>query len=179
MGMFSWLYADTDRQMIDGKNHNSYLLIPSEFVEEFGSHHIKETCYEGYGIMGAYDVYDLVAYWNKDFIYNNPDFVSKAVGRIGDANWYEVFCRACPYNDFSSFKKFFEQYGTELRIVGIDIACYDEDNERIDNPIKIVESDNLIYQQAYPSKSDPNQGWEYDDDEDEGYDEYYVDYHTR
>jgi len=158
MGMFSWVYSDTDRAMVDGKSHESYLLVPSEFVSEFGSHHIEESCYDGYGIMGGYDVYDLVAYWNKNFIYNNPDFVTKTHNRrLADENWYKLFCRGYYYNSFEDFKRFFEQYGTELRDVGITISCYD--NEEIENPIKIVESDNLLYHQAYPSKNDPNQGW--------------------
>jgi hypothetical protein len=56
-----------------------------------------------------------------------------------------------------------------LRYLGIDIACYDEDNASLPFPIKITTAP-YNYEDMGPSESDPNQGWGNDDDEDD--DEY-------
>ena len=65
MGQFSWLYADTYEQVVDGKYADTYLLVPKPFQEQFGKA-IYEDCYDGYGHFGSYDVYELVALWNRD-----------------------------------------------------------------------------------------------------------------
>ena len=48
----------------------------------------------------------------------------------------------------------------ELRFLGITLACYDEDNEKLKYPIKIT-SVEMDYEAAEISKNDPNQGWRY------------------
>jgi len=53
------------------------------------------------------------------------------------------------------------------RYVGIDIACYDEQNARLRYPIKITHDPDAVYENCNPSKSDPNQGWLIGDDDDE------------
>lgn len=67
MGQFSWIYSNTGKAMKDNKVKNSYLLVPPEFQDEYGTY-IKEECYDGYGHMGEYDVYALVALWNRKYI---------------------------------------------------------------------------------------------------------------
>lgn len=52
------------------------------------------------------------------------------------------------------------------RYVGIDIACYDEQNEGLQYPIKITHDPDAVYEDCKPSPSDPNQGWLCHDDED-------------
>lgn len=54
----------------------------------------------------------------------------------------------------------------ECRGLGIDIACYDEDNAKLKYPIKIASQD-IKYESAGISKGDPNQGWHYEDDDEE------------
>ena len=51
------------------------------------------------------------------------------------------------------------KYGDEyLREIGINIACYDEDNKNLKYPIKIV--DELCgYDDVCASLGDPRQGW--------------------
>ena len=57
---------------------------------------------------------------------------------------------------------------SHTRLIGIFIACYDEDNERLRYPIKITHDPNAVYEDCGPSLSDPNQGWySGEDDEDE------------
>ena len=68
MGQFSWLYANHKRKaMKDNKVANSYLLVPKEFSEIYGDV-IYEGCYDGYGHMDKYDIYALVALWNRKYL---------------------------------------------------------------------------------------------------------------
>lgn len=53
------------------------------------------------------------------------------------------------------------------RNIGIDIACYDEYNAALQFPIKITHDKNAVYEDCKPSKIDSNQGWEWDDSEEE------------
>jgi hypothetical protein len=55
------------------------------------------------------------------------------------------------------------------RDIGIDIACYDEENDKLKYPIKITEKP-MKYEDAKSSDSCPDQGYFYDDEEDD-YDE--------
>lgn len=103
MGQFSWIYSDTNKQLIDNKRADTYLLVPKPFQEKYGKE-IYEGCYDG------------------------------------------IDC--------------------ELRWLGIVMACYDEDNAALEYPIKITTRE-MEYEKVAPSLSDPNQGWESDDDEDE------------
>ena len=157
MGQFSWIYSDTLKQLIDNKFANTYLLVPKPFQKKYGKA-IYEECYDGYGRFGRYDVYDLIPEWNKEMI---PEIIR----RIRNRNWK---CRVSE-NDIINLRNYHEgkPIDCELRWLGIIMACYDEDNFVLDYPIKITTKD-MEYEDVKPSKSDPNQGWEsYDDDEEE------------
>lgn len=148
MGQFSWLYSNTENQMLDDVIADSYLLVPPEFQDKYGKY-IYESCYDGYGHFGKYDVYELIPEWNKDFIPEVIDLMKKG-------KWI------CSHGD--SDIKFLNDYYVEgktsdLRWVGILLACYDDDNERLKYPIKIT-SRPLEYENVNPSLSDPNQGWQ-------------------
>lgn len=53
----------------------------------------------------------------------------------------------------------FSPYRTEIRSIGIDIACYDEDNASLPYPIKITsKKTGICYEELPPSKWDPEQG---------------------
>lgn len=64
MGFFSWLTCDTKRSISNNCSYKGtfpvYVLIP----QEFGGGYIEEKDYEGYGVFGGKDIYDLVAHWN-------------------------------------------------------------------------------------------------------------------
>ena len=68
MGIFSWKYANDYRKAMKiGDPKPSYLLVPPEFQSEYGEA-IVHSLYGGYGVMAGYDVYDLVALWNRKYL---------------------------------------------------------------------------------------------------------------
>lgn len=173
MGQFSWLDCKTGEQVVDNKRRKVYLLIP----KEFGGGHIEENCYDGYGHFGGKDVYDLVADWNREYISEHPFHIFPS--RIRDAQWNLDCVKNGRHggwrNELQAMdKKWFEPYSDlsktreqvlkvcrgEWRYIGIDIACYDEDNEALPYPIKITHDANAVYEDCEPSGRDPNQGWE-------------------
>lgn len=65
MGNFSWIDCkDKTRIKI---NQKAFLLIPAEF----GGGCLTTEYYNGYGIFGGLDVYELVAEWNREKITEN------------------------------------------------------------------------------------------------------------
>ena len=156
MGQFSWIYSDTNKQVIDGKIADTYLLVPEPFHEKYGKE-IYESCYDGYGHFGeeGHDVYVLVAEWNKECI---PEILR----RIKNGTWR---CPTTP-SDAANLKAFYEDkpFSCEHRHLGIIMSCYDEDNFALEYPIKIT-STPMNYREASPSISDPDQGWEMDNED--------------
>ena len=204
MGQFSWIYSDINKQLVDNKKADTYLLVPPPFQEKYGKA-IYEDCYDGYGRFGRYDVYDLIAEWNREFLSetmlrDKPKFedygglypfeeetlrkegLSEEEIKQKDLEQRQYYYnmamkrfqttieRLNDYKNGLSDGEMFSKYGEDWkRSIGIDIACYDEQNESIPFPIKITTRE-MEYNLVVPSKSDPNQGWECDDeDEDEWY----------
>ena len=201
MGQFSWIYSDTNKQLIDNRRADTYLLVPPPFQAKYGKT-IYESCYDGYGNFGGYDVYDLVAEWNREFLSKDMlreepkfknygglyPFEKERLRKEGlseeeiekkdfeQRNYYynlavkrhqTVIERLNDYKNGMSDKEMFLKYGENWkREIGIDIACYDEQNESIPFSIKITTKE-MEYNSVAASKSDPNQGWECDDEEDD------------
>lgn len=194
MGQFSWIYSNTGKAMKDDIVKNSYLLVPPEFQDEYGAY-IKEECYDGYGNMGGYDVYALVALWNRRYIpkdyktkclrkpkpeyygglYNfekdklRKEGLSEEEIKMADEKEKINACERAMsrykksiaiLNEFISSDKEYDAKKdvSFLREIGIDIACYDEDNAKLKYPIKIT-SRKMAYDEADASESDPDQGW--------------------
>ena len=113
--------------------------------------------------MGGYDVYDLVIEWNKDFI---PMIIEQRNSKLADGKNMYV-------NDLMNYYNG-KDIAVPLRYLGIDIACYDEDNESLPFPIKITNAP-YEYGSVGASKGDPNQGWgdpeDEEDEEDDDWDE--------
>lgn len=156
MGQFSWLDCRTEEQVVDDKKRNVYVLIP----KDFGGGHILEECYDGYGRFGGQDIYDLVADWNKQMI---PEIIR----RIRKRTWV---CNASE-RDIKNLENFYhgKDIDCDKRWLGIIMACYDKDNFALEYPIKITHTEWATYEDFGPSKSDPDQGWECDADDDEYY----------
>ena len=150
MGQFSWIYSDTNRQVVDNKRADTYLLVPPKFQDKYGKA-IYESCYDGYGRFGGYDIYNLIPEWNKETI---PEIIR----RRKNGTWR---CDSNVYDTDKNLQNYYEgkSITCELRWLGIVMACYNEDNFALEYPIKIT-SRMLDYNNVLPSKSDPNQGWE-------------------
>lgn len=198
MGQFSWIYSDTNKQLLDDVYAETYLLVPKPFQDKYGKA-IYEDCYGGYGDFGKYDVYELVALWNRENLPNETsalrmpkveeygglfDFEKEELRKNGateeeikkaDIEKQQEYCdkaiqrykKALLRNkDFAnnvSDNVMKEKYGRNyLREIGIDIACYDEDNAVLKYPIKITTKE-MEYEDVKPSLSDPNQGWRNDE----------------
>lgn len=149
MGQFSWIYSDTNKQLVDNKRADTYLLVPKPFQQKYGKA-IYESCYNGYGRFGGYDVYDLIPEWNKEMI---PEIIR----RSKNGNW------GCFLNekDIANLQNYYKgkEITCELRWLGISMACYDKDNFALEYPIKITTKE-MEYEEVKASKRDPNQGWE-------------------
>lgn len=202
MGQFSWLYSDTNKQVVDNKEADAYLLVPEPYQEEYGKY-ILETCYDGYGHFGNNDVYELVALWNRKNMPLNTsavkepelsdfdgllDFEKEELRKkgandndiekadkeeknkcyeIAKERYHRELQMLCDFKADTPDEIMKQKYGKDfLRIIGIDIACEDEDNFALKFPIKIT-SVEMSYSSANPSKSDPYQGWEESEDEEE------------
>lgn len=124
----------------------------------------------------------MVVDWNREFIAENPDHLLPHVHcwtkdgalvrttyRLKDFPWYPVVADlSIPFEDLhdvliAHLKKElgdkFAPYRTEIRNIGIDIACYDEDNASLPYPIKITsKKTGICYEELPPSKWDPEQG---------------------
>jgi len=178
MGQFSWLDCVTGEQILDDVERDVYVLVP----KDFGGGHILEVMYDGYGHFGGKDIYELVADWNRgvlkeDYIFphaikrynivkilkqHHPDYEEQFEFKAIEKDWWMA------YSDLSLDKRGIEYVtGHEYRHIGIDLACYDEDNEALPFPIKITHDPNAVYEDCKPSLSDPNQGWLVEDDEEE------------
>ena len=158
MGQFSWIYSDTNKQVIDNRKADTYLLVPEPFQDKYGKA-IYEWHYDGYGMFDKYDVYDLVPEWNKNMI---PEIIRRQKNGTWGCSMSEA--------DIQNLQNYYEDkpITCELRWLGIMMACYDEDNFALEYPIKIT-SKEMDYKDAKPSESDPNQGWEYEEEEEEEY----------
>lgn len=150
MGQFSWLDCVTHKQIVDNKRKGVFLLVPAKFSGEYGNA-IFEKEYDGYGNFGGYDVYDLIADWNKEFVPILLEYAEKG--------WW-----TCDVNEPTkdNLLRFYKGEGItcEKRWLGIVMACYDEDNFKLPYPIKITYCHGATYEHCIPSETDPNQGWE-------------------
>lgn len=148
MGEFSWRYADTGEQIVNYQFRPTYLLVPHHFQKKMGKC-IIEYCYEGDGLFDGYDIYSLVAKWNRSTI---PDIIKK----IKNGSWHYD----ADEKDIQNLQAYYD--GTlikcELRHLGIIMALYDADNQALKYPIKIT-SEPMDYAQAGQSMIDRLQGW--------------------
>lgn len=149
MGQFSWIYSDTNKQLLDDVYEDTYLLVPKPFQKKYGKA-IYENVYDGYGHFGGYDVYDLVLEWNKEMI---PEIIRKIKNGTWKYNATE--------NDIINLQAYYEgkEISCEPRCLGIVMSCYDQDNAALEYQIKITTME-MEYEDVAPSLEDPDQGWQ-------------------
>ena len=162
MGCFSWMFADRNNKKNLKIDHKGYLLTPENRT-------LKAYPYEGYGEFEGYDAYDLVAIWNRMYLSKHPEYVipqhERFGGKISDKPWYKYYADMSLTekemmdkirNDEKAKKSLIF---AELRCIGIEIACYDDQNAALPYPIKIVSKRGIKYNEVPASESDPNQGF--------------------
>lgn len=149
MGTFSWLRANVDTEKANIAEGDKFAcLIP----KEFGGGYIEDT-YQDYGNLGTkedgspkYDLYELLAFWNKDTKYNGKT--------IGDYLKYD--------GEFPNLKET-DGFTDANRSMGIDIGCYDRQIDRLKYPLKLVSvsyAKNHTYEDCpYKSFKDTEQGF--------------------
>ena len=177
----------TDRKKIRKKQrmiigHPGSVLFPEEFGGKDSQ--IDVTRYADYGRFfdrkthKTIDIYELVADWNRRYLAEHPEHIlPKRVGRNGSGRvdefvWYPF------YTDLSLTKeevckKWLEAMNagktgddrcprcwTEYRNIGINIACYNEDNASLKYPVKIARNPESVYEECPPSLNDPWQGFD-------------------
>lgn len=155
MGQLSWMYADVLGSMPIGVTQDSYLLVPERFQDKYGEW-IKEECYDGHSNMGGYDVYELVAEWNREDLYyylftNEGDENITKIARI-----YTEFGEDVVESYLSTVNYFNDEwYKGWKRILGLCIALHSEWNACLPYPIKIVSSPIWGYDEVESSDNAP------------------------
>lgn len=153
MGCFTWTYADNRRKKLPYGGYG-VVVFPDDSC-------IVEQWYDGYGNFGFRDAYDLVAEWNRTFlkeIYekkmakkeHNDCFVSmdvvEAYQEGGDKAAQKVVDRLV--NEDKEGEYFRNDW---KRNIGIDISCWDEDNDALPYPLKIASVMGYTYKELKTS----------------------------
>lgn len=150
MGQFSWRTQDTHHRIVNDEEYTVYL------VDDKGNKY-REDCYEGYGVFGGKDYYELLAEMNGYTCRREKDGSGVMVNSEGEETYVEDALDA-------------------MRSMGIRLAfgmdeAYEAEYQWGNNPhVKhpsITESGEYLGGIPEP---DPEQGFEdeceYDDDED-------------
>ena len=171
MGCFSYITADTERSISIRYSVSGTFPVAVLIPEEFGGGAIIENYYEGYGEFGGYDIFEMIATWNRKYL--TTDNLEKPVredyseGEEGENYYKRAVGNYLFYCDLiSDFKNgmtermLAKKYGDEWkRDLGIAVASYDEQMGKLNYPLKIVEDFSLKYKDVEVfSKRCPYQG---------------------
>lgn len=194
MGYFTFTFANKDCKKDEwedykcsqklGYGQRGYIALPKECINlypdayinhEIGRAFLKVEAYDGYGMFGVHDIYEVVVEINKGYLV-------ECINKVMDANldetktdgyqdemvrkrklWIEI---ATKYEADASEGELEELFGTEYykdspnlwnewkRHLGIFLACYKRDNELLHFPLKVVSSTRkVIYEQLPASDS--------------------------
>lgn len=165
MGYFTWRDCQDRRKKVP-YDHPAYVICPDDTV-------IKESSYNGYGMFGGHDIYELVVDWNRPYLkeiydrleteFNRKVFLKKIDGGFFFGSELREVAIAAMESDEkaiqimkkkeSSFPEYL--HNEWKRNIGIAIACEDEDNESLPFPIKISATPpKKTYAELKPSWSD-------------------------
>lgn len=190
MGSFSWYASDTKRAIRSHRPFPVYALQPD-------GDPLLETDYEGYGVFGGQDIFDLVADWNRKYLAEHPNFLIVQHGwlwseendtyfpvgpkRVCEFPWYPLYADLSKSHEeiVRGMKEITGSFW-EYRWIGIDIGGKGDQNANLPYPIKLVEHP-VPYADAEASNGDQGQGfgtkdrfegddpdkWAYEDDEDD------------
>lgn len=144
------MYADSDNTKALNIGRKAYVPCPDGKV-------LYTRRYDGNGRFADLDIYELVVDWNRDYLSIDdirPDICGSEERYEEERKIMTDFLggRSPEYMDAAYGKAW-------KRIIGICIACYDEDNASLKYPIKICENLPTDYDTLPPSKGDPHQGF--------------------
>ena len=144
MGFFSWRTQDTDRSIAN--NYSTRRTFTVVMIDNKGNKWVEQD-YEGYGVFGGKDYYELLAEMNG--------FVSEK------GLTYEIDSEA---------------YTDEARGFGINLAFKDNPNgigtKGVLYPNLIEKADGWVYEMAGPDSCE-NQGYFYANEDDADWDDEY------
>lgn len=154
MGLFSFIDCKDGSQILIRENKPSYVLVPEEYRTEYGDtdapHHIGHDYYMGDGIFGRYDIYDLVADWNKDSLYERLGLSDETKTGLTDQEFDSITLRKRPrLENFPSAMYDFEKEDlakkgyTEAQIEELDMS---KRKENLDRNVRYYEaSKRMLY----------------------------------
>ena len=131
MGFFSWKTSDTNKSISNTYSRRGTFPVYLLVPKEFEDKYGKYIEEKDYEGYGVFGGYDA---YTLVAIWNEPGRCKK------DGNWLPE---------------------SEIRSIGIEIACYDEENAKLKYPIKLVEDKDLDYEKVKPSINCPDQGYFY------------------
>ena len=157
MGCFTWTLANKEEIRKDGSD---YLLSCKLRYGGKGvivcpdNTYIVENKYEGYGIFDGKDIYDLVVDWNRPFLEMIFDKLKSRADKDKNPWGYHSppwgyhlrdIAIAYQHGDNETISRLLEKLSPLerqewKRIIGIAIACEDENNDSLPYPIKITDS---------------------------------------
>ena len=172
MGTYSWRFCDRPHKSLR-IGEKGFLLLPDNSC-------LRENNYGGYGKFAGIDSYEMAALINREYMSSHPEYLvwqahlievtdgnggtkrkrAPAV-RISDFPWYPLYAdlNVTP-EQFNELVKDMDYRGFPMcfRHIGVEIACYNEQNSRLPFPIKVASKPTLYH--AWPaSKDDPYQGY--------------------
>lgn len=166
MGRFSWVYSDIAPAALK-LNGEAYVPFPEDkgaFGFSPGSI-LHEASYDGYGVFSRFDIFELIALWNREYLSSRPDLVMLHSGRkVSDYKWYSVYSNKRLSDEMLGMGIYKagrnDDYQFELRQVGVDIGCVDRSELVIPFPVKICRFEhNAKYSLLSPSEMDEEQGY--------------------
>lgn len=146
MGQYTWTFANLKRKKLEygGKG---YIALPyGKFIEE--------KHYDGYGMFGEFDVYEVVVDLNKDYldtIYWKLEQMHPNGFWGDDTKEVAILYKESKYKLIEEYVKAGKIDEEWKRLIGITISCDAVHNQILPYPLKIVSSNRVKYENLLPS----------------------------
>lgn len=162
MGFFTWTDAFVEKPTCNqyGSYKSSQVIGYDGYAKVVypdGSE-LEEQCYQGYGMFGGKDIYELVVDWNQKYleeIFNKLDSDAFGIELRPVAIAFQKDGEDAANKIAKELQKTYPLASEWKRTIGIAIGCVSEEKKIISKyPIKITKSKKkLAYKELYPSLS--------------------------